>query len=153
MMVFSTGFFSPRISSTPGSRRTCPLEFSGVDICPQGPDLLTSPLPLISSHWFNINPERVRTIPQIPGADTLCRTSAAWAYLAAWLWLPWLAWYTASMVRGTWWPRAGQRMCKRPEGWGFLPKDRGHRDSPQEGLMYVVQGGGHGFCLPEWVVG
>lgn len=46
------------------------------------------------------------------------------------------------------------RECgKGPEGWGFLPKDREHRDSPQEGAMRVVQGGGHRFCLPEWGVG
>lgn len=117
----------------PWSQEDLSSQMAGADYlstCPHGPDLLTSASWLISSCWFNINPEGSGQALRVLGADTLWRTSEACGYLVAWPWLPCLALCTASMVRGAWkLGQAGGLGC-RPVGCGPLARQRAQGRPP-----------------------
>lgn len=104
----------------------------GVDYlftCPQGPDPLTSSSQLISSRWFNINPEG-QDEPQSPRSPTLWRTLEGYGHLAAWPWSPCLALCTASMVRGSWKLGQAGELADGPVGWGLLAPRRTQSQPP-----------------------
>lgn len=91
MMVFPLVFVTSSQTIHPWPQEDLPSQMAGADhlaTCPHGPDPLTSASWLISSCWFNINPEGSGLALRVLGADTLWRTSEACGYLAAWPWLP-----------------------------------------------------------------